>query len=151
MIDPAALMFGTLFLAMLIKFAVARCCCGVCSQCTGTTGNGDRKFVLADVANQDCTDCADWNATWVIPPDVHAECNYYLADGNDQPCFLSPFGSGHDPWMEVIYSQNGANTDIDAAIWCIGYPNIQGMETSRYPSSCCAVYTRACCSRWGRD
>jgi len=119
MIDPAALMFGTLFLAMLVRFSAARCCCS-CPECIGTSGDGDRKFILDFVADSPegvygCKTCDDWNATWVIP--MSSECYYALGRNNGQPCFLQPFGSGHSAWMEIWYSQNDTDVNIEAYIW----------------------------------
>jgi len=111
MIDPAALFFSCLFVAILIKFSVARCCCvDPCSQCTpGTTAAKvqiDFDGIVSQAHPDACADCDDYNTTSFVLSQLgggaaDTYCQYWLdtpgqpiGEGIDLPCFVDAETAG---------------------------------------------------------
>ena len=64
------------------------CCAaaGVCTYCSGSTYPPIIKLVVSGVVNGTCSDCAAFNAEWLIPEfGSGANCNW-LYDETDIPC-----------------------------------------------------------------
>jgi len=75
MMDPVSLAFGSLFLAMLVRFSVARCCCypdiDCVTACNGDVAPGRIQVDLAGVVNDTCgAPCQNYNATFITVPDT---------------------------------------------------------------------------------
>ena len=97
MMNPFSLVFGSLFLAMLVRFSVARCCCA--EPCSFACDSGTTPFRVqvdfgGSFTNNNCADCSSWHTTsWICnqfggdPPwtVIATACNWGL-DHTTLPC-----------------------------------------------------------------
>jgi len=65
---PVSLFFGCLFLAMIVRMVIGRCCCNdsPCVNCDTNTTPSRVQLDFSGVVNNDCSDCGDYNTTSFI-------------------------------------------------------------------------------------
>ena len=92
MIDPAALMFSTLFLAMLVRMTAGRCCCVVelgndCATCDTDTTPLIYMCDFTGVVNDNCDECGDYNdTTWALEQQTGVFATGCAWDVESPPC-----------------------------------------------------------------
>ena len=103
-----------------------------CSQCTGAGDNAPQYMtaVLADIANADCSDCTDFNGTYVCEYVPSSNCNWTI--GVDTVCLQ--FG-GSEPYDLTV--QATASFNMIASLLFDGYNRAYWQDAST-PQTCLA-------------